>query len=41
MKLTVAFHNFAHVPNMLSDSGPIYFVKGFCCGDWLVEKRDL
>jgi len=41
MKLTVTFCNFANVPNMLSDSGPIHYVKGFCCRDWLVEKWDL
>jgi len=41
MKLTVAFRNFANAPNKLSDSGPIYYVKGFCCRDWLVEKWDL
>jgi hypothetical protein len=41
LKLNVAFHNFAHELNMLLDSGPIYYEKGFCCRDWLVKKWDL
>jgi len=41
MKLTVAIRNFTHALHMLSDSGPIYNEKGFCCRDWLVKKWDL
>ena len=41
MKLIVAFCNFVNATDMLSDTGPIYYVKGFCCRDWLVKKWNL